>query len=137
PSGFIASGVLSLSVPLLDQGQRERSLARGEAARREGERAEERLRAARELAAAISDVESQRREHRVMVEELLPAAEARVRLYEAGLRAGESTAFEVAAARRQLLDARGRAVQVAAARAWAEVRLWILLAAIERARERP
>lgn len=133
PSGFIAQGVLTLSVPLMDQGQRQRSVARGEAARREGARAQARLEAARELSLAVHDVEHQRRELAALRERLLPSLTRLVERREAALRAGESTVFEVAAARRRLLEARGREIEAAAARAWAEVRLWILLAEMERA----
>lgn len=133
PSGFIAQGVLTLTVPLMDQGQRQRSVARGEAARREGARAQARLTAARELSLAIHDVEHQRRELAALRERLLPSLTRLLERREAALRAGESTVFDVAAARRRLLEARGRAIEAAAARAWAEVRLWILLAETERA----
>lgn len=135
PSGFIANGVFTLSVPLMDQGQRQRSVARGEAERRAGEHGQARLAAGRELALAIHDVEHTRRTERALLAQLVPALVALVDRRDAALRAGESTVFQLLDARRRLLGARASAVEATGARAWAEVRLWLLLAEIERGRE--
>ncbi len=136
PDGIIAQGVIVLSLPLVDQSQRQRSVDRGEAVRREAEADQARLRALRELSLAFHDVEHTERALRALEERLLPAAERLVDRRELALRAGEGTVFELAAARRQWIDARGRAIEAAAAHAWAEVRLWILLAEIERTEAR-
>ncbi|MCZ7679331.1 MAG: TolC family protein [Sandaracinaceae bacterium] len=135
PSGVIVGAVLGLSIPLFDQGQRGRSVARGEAERRDAEHAHARLEAARDLALAVHDVEHQRREERAARELLVPALERLVERREAALRAGEGTIFALLDARRRALEARGRWIEARAARAWAEVRLWILLAELRRASE--
>lgn len=133
PSGVIVSGVIGLSVPLFDQGQRARSASRGEAERRDGEHAQARLEAERELSLAVHDVEHQRREERAARELLVPAIERLTERREAALRAGEGTVFALLDARRRGLEARARSIEARAARAWAEVRLWVLLAELERA----
>ena len=133
PDGVIVSGVIGLSVPLFDQGQRARSTSRGEAERREGEHAQARLEAERELILAAHDVDHQRRQLAAARELLVPAFERLIERREAALRAGEGTVFLLLDARRRGLDARERAVEAEAARAWAEVRLWVLLSELERA----
>src|SRR5690606_4168162 len=117
PSGVIVSGVLGLTFPLFDHGQRERSVARGAAARREGEADAARLRAAETLSLALHEVEHQRRELRVASERLVPAIERLAERQQAALRAGEGTIFQLLAARRRQLEARAREIEARAARA--------------------
>lgn len=135
PSGVIASGVVGLAFPLFDRGQRATSAARAEAERREGEHAQARLEAARELALAVHEVEHHRRQEQAARELLVPAAERLVQRREAALAAGEGTLFALLDARRRGLEARARAIEARAARIWAEVRLWLLLAELARAEE--
>jgi len=133
PDGIVVGGVVGLSFPLFDQGQRARSVARGEAERREGQAAQARLDAERELSLAVHDVEHQRLQEQAARERLVPAIERLTERREAALRAGEGTIFALLDARRRGLEARARAIEARAARAWAEVRLWVLLAELERA----
>lgn len=133
PSGVIAQGVVALSLPTFDTGQRARSVALAEAERREGEGDQARLDAQGELSLAIHDVEHQRREEATTNDSLVPALTTLVEQREAALRAGEGTVFELLDARRRSLAARARSIEARAARAWAEVRLWVLLAELERA----
>lgn len=135
PDHFIVFGTATLSLPLFDHGQRARSVALGEAERREGELEQAALEARRMLTLAVHDVEHARREQRAIDEELLPALAALVELRERALAAGEGTTFELLDARRRWLGARARAIEARAGRAWAEVRLWILLAEIARSEE--
>lgn len=133
PSGVIARGVIGLSFPLFDHGQRERSVARGQAARREGEAEAARLRAAETLSLALHDVDHQRRELEAASERLVPALERLAERQQAALRAGEGTIFQLLSARRRQLEARAREIEARAARSWAELRLWVFLAELERA----
>lgn len=132
PDHFIVFGVATLTLPLFDRGQRARSVALAEAERREGEHEQARLEARRMLAVAAHDVEHARREALRIDEQLVPALAGLVELRERALAAGEGTTFELLDARRRLLGARARAVEARGARAWAEVRLWVLLAEIAR-----
>ncbi len=132
PDGIVAQGVLTLGVPIGDPGRRARSVALGEAARRESEAERAQGEAARALALAFHEVAHARREEGLVTERLIPALDALVAQRDAALAAGEATVFELLDARRRLVAARMRALEVRAARAWAEVRLWLLLAELER-----
>lgn len=133
PDGVIALGVVGMSIPLFDRGQRARSIARAEAAQREGRATQARLEATRELVLAVHEVEHERRQEREIAERLVPALERLVEGRAALLRAGEGTIFALLDARRRGLEARAQAVDAQAARAWAELKLWLLLAELERA----
>ena len=134
PDGVIVSGVVGLTIPLFDRGQRERSAQRAEAELREGEHEQARLEAARDLALAVHDVAHQRRQERAMRELLVPALERLAERREAALQGGGGgTIFALLDARRRVLDAHGRAIDAEAARIWAEVRLWLYLAELRRA----
>jgi outer membrane protein TolC len=128
PSHLIVLGTLTLNVPLFDPGQRARSTSRAEAERREGRHGQARLEAQETLALAVHDVEHQRREERAVLEQLVPSLTTLIDLRERAVQAGEGTVFELLEARRRLLVARARAIDARAARTWAEVRMWILLA---------
>lgn len=136
PSGFIVQGVAALSIPLFDQGQRSRSAALGEAERAEGELGHARLEAASALADAVHEREHTRQQETLLTQTLLPALDRLVAQREASLRAGEGTLFELIDARRRRIAARARAARARGERAWAEVRLWLMLAELERSENR-
>ncbi len=132
PSGFIVEGLLGITLPTFDRGQRTRSSALAEAERSEGQGDQARLDAQRQLSLAIHDVEHQRTQEHTVSQTLLPASNDLVERRESAMQTGQGTVFELLDARRRLLAARARVVEARAARAWAEVRLWVLLAELSR-----
>lgn len=137
PTGFIAEGFFGVNAPTFDHGERARSVALGEAEAHEGQAEQARLEAQHDLSVAIHDVEHQRGQEQAVNGVLIPALSSLVEHREAALRGGEGTILELLAARRRLLDARSRAVSARAQRTWAEVRLWLLLAELQRGRAAP
>jgi cobalt-zinc-cadmium efflux system outer membrane protein len=109
-------------------------------ARAETERAAERVREARlearaELVNAVHEVEHARRALAALESRLLPALERLRERRERALEAGEETVFAVLEAQRRLLVARQELVRARGARVWAEVRMWLFLAELERGGE--
>jgi outer membrane protein, heavy metal efflux system len=132
PSAWTAMGSLGLSLNPFDRGMRARAIALGEAARLEQEHAAAQLRAQAELRDAAHDVEHTRRDVAVIEESWLPSVTRLVERRRGALTAGVGTTFELLAARRSWVAVRGLLARALGARTWAEVRLWLLLAELER-----
>ncbi len=131
PSGFVAFGAVGLTLPMFDEGQRERSVTVARAARLEGERDKAAVDAAADLALAMHEVQHTDEVVVALSTELLPALEqglaSRLHIFEAG----EATILEVLNARRSRAAAKSRLSRARADHAWASVKIWLLCAAIE------
>jgi len=120
--------VVEVTVPLFDRGEREAAPQAAAAERSTGAHREALAVAATELTRALHEVEHSGEVLAAVEKELLPAAAESVRIREASMRAGETTVLEVLVARRALAAARARRTRALAAHAWAQVRVWMLLA---------
>lgn len=130
-------GVVGVTLPFLDRGEREAGPLAAQARRREGEAREAAARAATELARALHEVEHTGELLDAIAGALAPAAAESVRLREASLRAGDATVQEVLVARRTAASARARTARAEAAHAWARVKAWLLLEALSRTGAEP
>ncbi len=120
--------VLELSVPLFDRGEREAAAQAAAALRSDGEHREAMQASATELTRALHEVEHTGEVLAAVETELLPAAAEGARVREASMRAGETTVLEVLVARRSWAAARARRTRALASHAWAQVKVWMLLA---------
>lgn len=120
--------VLELSVPLFDRGEREAAGQAAAALRSDGEHREAMQSSATELTRALHEVEHTGEVLAAVDRELLPAAAEGARVREASMRAGETTVLEVLVARRSWAAARARRTRALASHAWAQVKVWLLLA---------
>jgi outer membrane protein TolC len=123
-----AQAVLEVSFPLFDRGEREAAPMAAAAARAQGEFQEARAVAATELARSLHEVEHSGEVLAAIEGELVPAAEASAQARQASMRAGETTVLEVLVARRAWAAARQKHTRAQAAHAWAQVKVWMLLA---------
>jgi outer membrane protein TolC len=135
PSAWTVMGNVGLVVQPFDRGMRARSMALAEAAQSEAEHAHAQLRAQAELRDAIHDLEHARRTVTVIDSEWLPAVMRLVERRARALAAGEGTAFAWLSARKDSAEVQALLVRALGAQRWAEVRLWLLLAAIDRAED--
>ncbi len=131
PSGLLLFGQLGFDIPFEDLGARTRAVLDEEEMRLQGDHDEAVLLARRDAAAIAHEVEHARETERQLRNDLVPTLEALVESRESMLSSGEGTVFWLLDARRRALEARGLLVEVAATRAWAEVRARVLLTAIE------
>ena len=120
--------VLEFTFPLFDRGEREAAPQAAAAARSAGEHREALGVAATELTRALHEVEHSGEVLAAVEKELLPAAAESARAREASMRAGETTVLEVLVARRAWAAARARRTRALASHAWAQVKVWMLLA---------
>jgi len=120
--------VVEVTVPLFDRGEREAAPQAAAAARSDGDHREALAAAATELSRALHEVEHSGEVLAAVEKELLPAAAESARAREASMRAGETTVLEVLVARRAWAAARARRTRALASHAWAQVKLWMLLA---------
>ncbi|UQA58707.1 TolC family protein [Polyangium aurulentum] len=131
PGGFVAYGALGLTLPTFNRGERERSVTAARAAQLEGDKQREAADAAADLAMALHEVEHTQEVLDALQNEILPALDeglaARVRIFEGG----EGTILEVVQARRNAAAARGRLERARAENAWAKVKVFLLLAAMD------
>ncbi|HRI71484.1 MAG TPA: TolC family protein, partial [Polyangium sp.] len=127
PGGFVAYGAVGLTLPLFDQGERERSVTVARVAQLSGETKRETANAAVDLALGLHEVDHTQEVVDTMAGTLIPALEEalanRLRIFEGG----ESTILEVITARRNLTNARGRLERARAQNAWARVKVWLWL----------
>lgn len=130
---WLLYGVAQLSLRAFGQANRDVSLAREEAVRAAQQVREARVRARAELVAAAHEVIHARRRVLAVESRLLPALVTLRERRERALAVGEGTVFEVLIARRRELLGREELVRAEGARTWAEVRMWLLLAELERA----
>ncbi len=129
---YVVYGILGLTFDGFGMATRSTAQAEGEAARRaaDGDTAAQRARV--ELEGAIHEVQHARRLARLLDERLRPALEARVAQRAAQVEAGELEVFALLDAEEQRIAAEEASVRAEGARAWAEVRLWLLLAELAR-----
>ncbi|MRG90981.1 TolC family protein [Polyangium spumosum] len=131
PGGFVGFGAVGLTLPAFDRGERERSVMAARAAQLEGESKREAANAAADLAMAIHEVEHTQDVVDTLAGAIVPALSeglaARVKIFEAG----EGTILEVITARRSVAAAQSRLERARAANAWARVKLWLWLSALE------
>jgi outer membrane protein, heavy metal efflux system len=132
PAAWTAMGTVGLTIAPRGTVMRARSEHLAQAERLEQEHAQAVLRAGGELKSAAHEVLHTRREAMLLEEQALPTAQTLVDRRERALSAGEGTTFELMEARRRLLEVQARLARALGARAWAEVRLWLLLAELER-----
>lgn len=131
PSGFVVYGLAGVTLPVFDAGERERSAIAGRAATLEGQAARARSDGRAELRWALHEVEHSGEVLAAVRDQLLPAVEEGIAARERIYRAGDATLLEVLQGRRQGLAARGRLEQARAREAWARVKAWLLLSALE------
>ncbi|TKD03315.1 TolC family protein [Polyangium fumosum] len=131
PGGFVGYGAVGLTLPVFDRGERERSGMAARAAQLEGETKREAANASADVAMGIHEVEHTQDIVDTLAGAILPALTeglaARVRLFEAG----EGTMLEVLTARRNVAAAQARLERARAANAWARVKLWLWLSAMD------
>lgn len=120
--------VLEVTVPIFDRGEREAAPQAAAALRSDGEHREALAVAATELMRALHEVEHTGEVLAAVEKELLPAAAEGARVREASMQAGETTVLEVLVARRAWAAARARRTRAVALHAWAQVKVWMLLA---------
>ena len=120
--------VVEVTFPLFDRGEREAAPQAAALARSAGDHREGLAVAATELTRALHEVEHSGEVLAAVEKELLPAAAAGAQAREASMRAGETTVLEVLVARRAWAAARARRTRALASHAWAQVKLWMLLA---------
>jgi cobalt-zinc-cadmium efflux system outer membrane protein len=131
PGGLVLYGMLTATLPVFDRGQRARSVAAGEAERLAGEARRREIDARALLVRAVHEVQHQRERERALAEDLEPQTAALLALEERLLASGEAAPFRVFEARRRFLEVARRRIDAHGARVWAEVELWLLLAALD------
>lgn len=129
-------GIAGLTFNGPHQDDRATSLAEAEAAETaaDAELAEARARA--ELDAALHEVEHTRRRVAALEGQLLPSLLALRERRARALELGEGTRVALLEARRRELAAQAQLVRAQGERTWAAVRMWLLLAELERGEER-
>ncbi len=131
PRGFVGYGAVGLTLPLFDRGERERSVTVARAAQLEGQTKREAVNAVADLALGFHEVDHTQEVVDTILGAIIPPLEeavaARMRIFEAG----ESTMLEVITARRNLVNARGRLERARAQNAWARVKVWLWLSAMD------
>lgn len=131
PGGFVGYGAVGLTLPLFDHGERERSVTVARVARLEGETTREASNAVADLVLGLHEVDHTQEVIDTISGEIVPALDeavaSRMRIFEAG----ESTILEVITARRNLVNARGRLERARAQNAWARVKVWLWLSAMD------
>lgn len=132
PGGVVPYAIVGLTLPVFNRGERERGEALAAAERLAGAAEQARVDARAELAQAIHEVEHSQRIWSELERHLVPAQQAATAARERLFAAGQATVVEVLLARRAAIQGRARRHRAAADHAWARVKLWILLATIER-----
>ena len=113
-----------------DSGQRATAVASEQAARAEGEAAQASHEGAHALAMAWHEVAHSREREAVLRLKIVPAVEELVRLREEAFARGAATVFEVLRARRDRSEANQRLTEAETDRLWAEIKAWLLHAAL-------
>lgn len=135
PRGFVGFGAVGLTLPMFDRGERERSVTIARATQLDGETKREQANAVADLAMGLHEVDHSQEVVDTIANAILPPLEEalshRTRLFEAG----EATMLEVITARRNVTNARGRLERARAQNAWARVKVWLWLSAIDAKRE--
>lgn len=131
PGGMVGFGTVGLNLPMFDRGERERSVTMARATQLDGEMKREQANAVADLALGLHEVDHTQDVVDTLSSAILPPLEEalahRMRLFEAG----EATMLEVITARRNVANARGRLERARAQNAWARVKVWLWLSAIQ------
>jgi outer membrane protein TolC len=127
---WAAFGTLSLSVPVFERGQRERSNLMAMAARMKIESEAALSEAQGDFRQMLHDVSHFGELSKLITETLLPSAQREVSLRERLLLAGDGTVLEVLQARRAYLAARTQAARVQASLLWSRQRMALYLTAL-------
>ena len=106
------------------------AVASEQAARAEGEAAQASHEGAHALAMAWHEVAHSREREAVLRLKIVPAVEELVRLREEAFARGAATVFEVLRARRDRSEANRRLTEAETDRRWAEIKAWLLHAAL-------
>ncbi len=130
PAGLMIFPQIGLQFPVADLAARERSVIAEQGTIAEGTTEATRADALREAFEVAHEVEHARATLTLLETRSVPALERLADLRSLQLTAGETTVFVALDARRRLLRARSEQVLADAARTWAEVRAWLLLAAL-------
>lgn len=132
--GFLAYGIVALSVPTRGAGVRQHGEIMTEVHRLEAEAADTQRSLSSRLATTLHDLHHTQ----VVVENLggalLPELRAAATAHEKARDVGEGTVFELFAARRRVLAAQNALVAAEGAQTWARLQTWLLLAELEAAR---
>lgn len=135
PAAYTALGTFSLALAPFDRGQRQRSIARAEAESLAARAAQAQLEASAGVSRALYDLRAAReRKERVETDWLVAAEELADRL-ERAVAVGEATVYELLEARRRHVEVQQLLVRARADVLWAEIRLWLLIAELERTQE--
>lgn len=113
-----------------DRGQRLSAVAAEQAARAEGEALQASHDGAHLLAMAWHEVEHSRERAAVLRDKIVPAVDELVRTREQAFGRGAATVFEVLRARRDRSEANRRLTEAETDRVWAEIKAWLLHAAL-------
>jgi cobalt-zinc-cadmium efflux system outer membrane protein len=124
-------GQVGVRIPIWGRNRRGQALERGQAARFQGEAEEQSLRTAREIRDALHELRHTEEQVEALENRLVPALEEVTALEVRSLSLGESTTRRVVEARRSSLAAHRRLAAARGEHAWAELRVWLLLAALE------
>lgn len=132
PHAYSALGSVSVAWSPFDRGARGRSLERAQAVLLEAEYERAQIGAAADLKNAVHEQKHAHEALLLVEQDWLVAARETVERVERALRVGEATVYELLDARRRLVEVEIRLVRARAEQTWAEVRLWLLLAELER-----
>lgn len=131
PAGLMIFPQIGLQIPMADLAARDRSVIAEQGTIAEGTTEATRADAMREAFEVAHEVEHARATVSLLETRFVPALERLAALRARQLAVGETTVLITLDAQRRLLRARSELVLGEAARAWAEVHAWLLLAALE------
>lgn len=131
PNGFIAYGVFSVTFPVFALNARQVSEAKAEATRRLAAYRKASQSARRQVLHVLHEVEHTRQQEALLRSKAVPALARLTERLEKAASLGEATVFELLDAERRLRAAELDGIRAEGARRSAELRAWLLLAAIE------
>ena len=129
--GWVAFGVLGISLPVLDAGERERAGLAADRHQAEGRAAAAERQAMSQLRQTLHEVTHTREVEAALQMTLIPALQGAVDARARAFKAGQTQVFELLRARRRLVLARRDLIDAQAQRALAEVNAWLLLASLD------
>ncbi len=129
--GFLAYGIVAISVPTRGAGVRQHGEILTEARRLEAQAADTQRVLASRLATTLHDLHHTQVVVDNLGDVLLPELRAASIAHEKARDAGEGTVFELFAARRRVLAAQNALVMAEGAATWARLQTWLLLAELE------
>lgn len=129
--GWVAFGVIGITLPVLDAGERDRAGLVAQAHQAQGRATTVERQAVSLLRQTVHEVAHTRDVEAALQSTLIPALQSAVDARARALKAGQTKVFEVLRARRRLVIARRELVDAQAQRALAEVNAWLLLASLD------